>query len=149
MEVMNRLKHLDLREYLKNYGQELLTLYRKQWPKPSPRRRDARRQSGFLRKLYKELRKEEKQSQGWKVRHNQMSAELQWTARGMFVSLLSQPCDSLLLFDWSPPGPSVHGTFQVRILEWVAISFSRVSSQPTGWNCVTCIVGRFFTCWGI
>ena len=32
--------------------------------------------------------------------------------------------------DWSPPGSSVHGILQVRILEWVAISFSRDLSQP-------------------
>ena len=32
--------------------------------------------------------------------------------------------------DCSPPGSSVHGIFQARILEWVAISFSRRSSQP-------------------
>ena len=32
--------------------------------------------------------------------------------------------------DYSPPGYSVHGIFQARILEWVAISFSRGSSQP-------------------
>ena len=32
--------------------------------------------------------------------------------------------------DYSPPGPSVHGILQARILEWVAISFSRGSSQP-------------------
>ena len=31
-------------------------------------------------------------------------------------------CDPM---DYSPPGSSVHGTFQARILEWVAISFSR------------------------
>ena len=36
-------------------------------------------------------------------------------------------CDPM---DYSPPGSSVHGVFQVRILEWVAISFSRLSSQP-------------------
>ena len=36
-------------------------------------------------------------------------------------------CDPM---DYSPPGSSVHGIFQVRILEWVAISFSRSSSQP-------------------
>ena len=30
--------------------------------------------------------------------------------------------------DYSPPGSSVHGILQARILEWVAISFSRVSS---------------------
>ena len=32
--------------------------------------------------------------------------------------------------DRSPPGSSVHGIFQTRILEWVAISYSRGSSQP-------------------
>ena len=36
-------------------------------------------------------------------------------------------CDSM---DCSPPGPSIHGTFQARILEWVAISYSRGSSRP-------------------
>ena len=44
--------------------------------------------------------------------------------------------------DWSLPGSSVHGIFQARILEWVAISWSRGSSQP----CVSCIscTGRRF-----
>jgi len=32
--------------------------------------------------------------------------------------------------DCSPPGSSVHGILQARILEWVAISFSRASSRP-------------------
>ena len=32
--------------------------------------------------------------------------------------------------DWSPPGSSVYGIFQARVLEWVAISFSRGSSRP-------------------
>ena len=32
--------------------------------------------------------------------------------------------------DCSPPGSSVHGILQARILEWVAIPFSRESSQP-------------------
>ena len=36
-------------------------------------------------------------------------------------------CDSM---DCSPPGSSVHGVFQVRILEWVVIPFSRGSSRP-------------------
>ena len=31
-------------------------------------------------------------------------------------------CDPL---DWSPPGSSIHGIFQARILEWVALSYSR------------------------
>ena len=38
--------------------------------------------------------------------------------------------DSFDSMDCSPPGSSVHGTSQARILEWVAISFSRGSSQP-------------------
>ena len=48
----------------------------------------------------------------------------------------------------SLPGFSVHGTFQARTLEWVAISSSRVSSRSGGqthFSCVTCIAGRFFT----
>ena len=45
-------------------------------------------------------------------------------------------CDSM---DCSMPGPSVHGTSQARILEWVAIFFSRVSSQIRDWTYVSCI----------
>jgi len=44
--------------------------------------------------------------------------------------------------DCSPPGSSVHGIFQARILEWVAISSSRGPSQPrkqTYLSCVSCI----------
>ena len=36
----------------------------------------------------------------------------------------------------SPPGSSVHGILQARILEWIAISSSRVSSWPREWTCV-------------
>ena len=42
---------------------------------------------------------------------------------------------------------SVHGIFQARVLEWVAISFSRGSSQPRDWTRVSRIVGRRFTVW--
>ena len=44
-------------------------------------------------------------------------------------------------------GSSVHGIFQARILEWVAISFSRRSSQPRDWTWVSWVVGRRFTIW--
>ena len=50
--------------------------------------------------------------------------------------------------DCSPSGFSVHGISQARILEWVAIFFSRGSSQcrdRTHASCVSCIAGRFFT----
>ena len=47
--------------------------------------------------------------------------------------------------DYSPPGSSMHGISQARMLEWVAIPFSRVSSQPRDWTQVCCIASRFFT----
>ena len=49
--------------------------------------------------------------------------------------------------DCSPPGSSVHEIFQARILEWVAISFSRRSSQPRDWTQVSYTAGRSFTNW--
>ena len=49
--------------------------------------------------------------------------------------------------DCSPPGSSTHGIFQTRTLEWVAISFSRGSSQPRNRTQVSCIAGRRFTIW--
>ena len=47
--------------------------------------------------------------------------------------------------DCSPPGSSVHGILQVRILEWVAMPSSRGSSPPRDWTRVSCIAGRFFS----
>ena len=49
--------------------------------------------------------------------------------------------------DYSLPGSSVQIILQARILEWVAISFSRGSSQPKDWTRVSCIAGRFFIIW--
>ena len=46
----------------------------------------------------------------------------------------------------SLPGFSVHGVSQARILEWVAISFSRGSSWPRDWTCVSCIGRRVRYC---
>ena len=49
--------------------------------------------------------------------------------------------------DYSPPGSSVHGILQARILEWGAIPFSRESSQPKDQTQVSHIAGGFFTVW--
>ena len=57
------------------------------------------------------------------------------------VQLFSDPMDC------SPPGSSVHGILQPRMLEWVAYPFSRGSSQPRSWTGVSCIAGEFFTSW--
>ena len=53
VEVRNRFKGLDLIEYLKNYGQRLMTLYRRQGSRPFPRKRTAERQNSFLKMPYK------------------------------------------------------------------------------------------------
>ena len=67
---------------------------------------------------------------------------------GLCVCAVTQSCLTLCdPMDCSPTGSSVHGILQVRILDWVAISFSRVSSQPRDWTQVSCIIGRFFTIW--
>ena len=57
------------------------------------------------------------------------------------VKLLScvQLCNPM---DYSLPGSTVHGIFQARILEWVAIAFSRRSSRSRDWTRVSRIVGR-------
>ena len=64
---------------------------------------------------------------------------LEWPVHAQVSLALCGPVDC------SAPGFSVHGIFQARILEWVAISFSRGSSQPRDLTQVSCIAGRFFT----
>ena len=51
-------------------------------------------------------------------------------------------CDPM---DCSPPGSSVHGFSQARILKWVAIPFSRGSSRFRNQTCISCFAGGFFT----
>ena len=53
VEVTNRFKGLDLIEYLKNYGWRFMTLYRRQGSTPSPRKRNAKKKNGCLRRPYK------------------------------------------------------------------------------------------------
>ena len=60
--------------------------------------------------------------------------------------LVSQSCPTLCSSMYhSPPGSSVHRILQARILEWVAIRFSKGSSQPRDRIWVSHIAGRFFT----
>ena len=53
VEVRNRFKRLDLIECLMNYGRHFLTLYRRQGSRPSPWKRNAKKQNGCLRRAYK------------------------------------------------------------------------------------------------
>ena len=60
--------------------------------------------------------------------------------------LVPQSCPTLCdPMDCSPPGSSVHGLLQARILEWIAIPFSRGSSRPRDGTQAFCIAARFFT----
>ena len=83
-----------------------------------------------------------------------------WWGRGAGYSLaesweyskvqseVAQPCPTLCdPMDHSLPGSSVHGIFQANVLEWVAISFFRGSSQPRDWAWVSHIAGRGFIVW--
>ena len=70
-----------------------------------------------------------------------------WTAsswEAMHAQLCLTLCNSM---DCSPLGSSVHGILQARILEWVAIPFSRGSSQPRDQTQASCIAGRYLTTW--
>ena len=83
--------------------------------------------------------------------------QLLMTLFALFLFLPSIISPGLLLFsqvwrfhnpiDCSLPGSSVHGISQARILEWIAISFSRGSSWPRNQTWVSCIAGGFFTDW--
>ena len=62
--------------------------------------------------------------------------------------IVAQSCPTLCdPMDCSLPGSSVHGFPQARILEWVAIPFSKGSSQPRDQISVSCIAGRILIIW--
>ena len=81
----------------------------------------------------------------WRIWHDALEILYAATKRGKRWSspVVSDPMDC------SPAGSSVHGSLQARILEWVAVSFSRGSSQPWDRTWVFCIVGRLLTGWAM
>ena len=71
-----------------NYGQRFVTLYRRQGSRPSPRKKNAKRQNGCLRRPYRkdererpEEKRREAKSKGEKERYIQLNAEFQRIAR--------------------------------------------------------------------
>ena len=63
-------------------------------------------------------------------------------------SEVAQSCPTLCdPRDCSLSGSSIHGIFQARVLEWIAIAFSRESSRPRDGTRVSRIAGRRFTVW--
>ena len=78
---------------------------------------------------------------------------IQWVLVGVSVSYIVVKvkllrCVQLFVTPWTVAYHcSVCEIFQARVLEWVAIAFSRGSSQPRDWTRVSHIVGRCFTVW--
>ena len=86
----------------------------------------------------------------WKTGLKEPKNGTQWWSGGNFSidSEVAQLCPTLYdAMDCSLPGSSFHGIFQVRVLEWVTISFSRGSSWPRDWTRVSCVAGIRFTVW--
>ena len=81
-----------------------------------------------------------------KVGHDWETEQQQQHANICYCYLVAKLCLPLCdPMDCSLPGSSVHGISQAEILEWVAISFSRGSSQPRDWTLISWIPDRFFT----
>ena len=74
--------------------------------------------------------------------HHHLLKERKWKLFSQCPAL----CDPM---DSNLPDSCVHGILQARILEWVAVPFSRGSSQPRDQTQVFRIAGRFFTVWAI
>ena len=72
--------------------------------------------------------------------------ELESASRACVRAQSLRSCPTLCHpIDCGPPGSSVHGILQVRVLAWVAMPSSRGSSQPRDQTHISCIAGRFFT----
>ena len=95
----------------------------------------------------------------WKLSHTPKGFGTQGspTSRPLCIIILQAWFCRLLLLSrvqlfavpwtYSLPGSSLHGILQARILEWIAVPFSRGSFWPRDWTWVSCIAGRFFTIW--
>ena len=95
----------------------------------------------WVHNLELHLRKQSTKRKYLQTRHSSLSmhpTSLKWS--------LAQSCPTLCdPMDCSLQGSSVHGLFQARVLEWVAMPSSRWSSQPRDQTWVSCNAGRFFT----
>ena len=76
----------------------------------------------------------------------QSRTRLKWLSSSSVSHSVMSLCSPM---DCSPPGSSVHGILQARILEWIAIPFSRGSSWPRDQIQVSHTAGRFFIIWAI
>ena len=82
MEVTNRFKESDLIEYLKNYGQRFITLYRRRGSKPSPRKSNAKKAKWLSEEaLQIAVKRREVKGKEEKERYTHLNVEFQRIAR--------------------------------------------------------------------
>ena len=93
VEVRNRFKGLDLIEYLKNYGQRFVTLYRRQGSKPSLRKINAKWL--FEKALKIAEKRREAKGKGEKERYTHLNAEFQRIARRGKKAIVSEQCKEI------------------------------------------------------
>ena len=119
-----------------NTVQEALT-------KTIPKKKKCKKATWLSRRLYKEMRKGERRK--GKIHPTECRVPENSEEREA-ASEVAQSCPTLCdPMNCSPSGSSVHGIFQARMLEWIAISFSRGSSRPRNQTRVSRIAGRHFT----
>ena len=93
MEVRYRFKGLDLIEYLKNYGQRFVTLYRRQGSRPLPWKRSAKKAKWLSGEaLQIAVKRREAKSKGEKERYTDLNAEFQRIARRDKKAFLRDQC---------------------------------------------------------
>ena len=107
-------------------------------------RADSLEKTVMLGKIEGRKRREWERMRCWDGITDSTGHEFEQTLSVLFAQSCPTLCDPV---DCSPPGSSVHGTLQARILEWIAIPFSRGSSWPRDQTWVSCIADGFFTIW--
>ena len=110
---------------------EVLNIVQEAVTKAIPKKKKCKRAKWLSEEVLQiaEERREAKARKKGKMKPNERKVSEDSRRDGCVLSL-SVGCDSLLPFDCSPPGLSVHGIFQVRIPQWAAISSSRYLPNP-------------------
>ena len=78
-----------------NYGQRFMTLYRREGSRPSPRKRNAKKQNGCEEALQIAVKRRQVKSQGEKERYTHLNAEFQRIARRDKKAFLSDQCKEI------------------------------------------------------
>ena len=95
VEVRNRFNGLDLIECLMNYGWRFMTLYRKQGSRPSPRKRNAKKQKWLSEEALQVAVKREVKSKGEEERYTHLNAEFQRIERRDKNAFFSNECEEI------------------------------------------------------